>query len=184
MKTQNVVQILVYVGLVCLLASCVADAQTVYDLNAWNGDIRILGKSSNNTFGYRMACGDFNDDGKSDVLVVAPGANCAYVFYGSDSFPADHVIDLAIENADITIVGRPSRSGYGMGIGDGVSRGDINADGIDDILLGSRYRDPFGRSWAGEAYVIFGRTNFPLNHVIDLNLTLPDITVYGDDADA
>jgi len=41
--------------------------------------------------------------------------------------------------------------------GAAVASGDINGDGISDLVIGSKYADPGGDGAAGEAYVIFGR---------------------------
>src|SRR5690606_18864510 len=35
--------------------------------------------------------------------------------------------------------------------------GDVNGDGIDDILIGTGYADPDGRHYAGQSYLVFGR---------------------------
>jgi hypothetical protein len=45
--------------------------------------------------------------------------------------------------------------------------GDVNADGIDDLIIGAFTADPAGKSSAGESYVVFGSTQgfsaiFPL----------------------
>lgn len=46
--------------------------------------------------------------------------------------------------------------------------GDVNADGIDDFVIGTPLADPNGRSEAGISYVVFGRnTRFPAS--FDLN---------------
>ena len=37
------------------------------------------------------------------------------------------------------------------------SAGDVNGDGIDDLIIGARYADPNLNSTAGESYVVFGR---------------------------
>jgi len=43
-----------------------------------------------------------------------------------------------------------------------VGANDVNGDGIDDLLIGARYADPNGQHFAGESYVVFGRTTgFP-----------------------
>jgi hypothetical protein len=39
--------------------------------------------------------------------------------------------------------------------------GDLNGDGIDDLIIGARYADPRGRSSGGESYVVFGRPASP-----------------------
>src|ERR687886_357383 len=42
-------------------------------------------------------------------------------------------------------------SGYSVS-----SAGDVNGDGIDDLIIGARYADPNGISTAGQSYVVFG----------------------------
>ena len=38
------------------------------------------------------------------------------------------------------------------------SAGDVNGDGVDDLLIGAFFADPNGTINAGESYVVFGRT--------------------------
>jgi hypothetical protein len=52
------------------------------------------------------------------------------------------------------------------------SAGDVNADGIDDVIIGAARADPHGSNNAGESYVVFGRTSgFPA--AFDLRRLLP-----------
>ncbi len=41
--------------------------------------------------------------------------------------------------------------------------GDLNGDGIDDVIMGARYADPNGVNLAGESYVVFGAIGFDVN---------------------
>jgi hypothetical protein len=39
------------------------------------------------------------------------------------------------------------------------SAGDINGDGLDDLIIGAQYATPSGKSNAGKSYVVFGKTD-------------------------
>lgn len=170
------------------VSGCVASvstAQIVYDLNTWNGDIRIQGDDAHDRFGASVSSGDFNGDGIDDIIIGAYEADPVgrsragetYVVYGSFTFPANLVVDLNSVPADITIYGNDpyDHAGYS------VSSGDINGDGIDDIIFGAHGSEPPGGGDGGEAYVIYGHRSFPPNHTVNLNSESADITIYGDD---
>jgi hypothetical protein len=36
------------------------------------------------------------------------------------------------------------------------SAGDVNGDGLDDLIVGAGYADPSGKSGEGKSYVVFG----------------------------
>jgi hypothetical protein len=46
------------------------------------------------------------------------------------------------------------------------SAGDINGDGLDDLIVGAYQADPSGKSDAGKSYVIFGKTD---TNAVDLS---------------
>jgi hypothetical protein len=54
--------------------------------------------------------------------------------------------------------------------------GDVNGDGVDDVIIGARLASPGGRAYAGETFVVFGRNTAetgPFPPVLPLMSLLP-----------
>lgn len=140
--------------------------------------------------GFSMASGDVNGDGYGDLVVGAPGytingsaeAGKIFVIFG-DQFRSGFFSEMNITSAaNLTLNG----SDMFDRAGESLSVGDINGDGIGDIIIGAPGADGYNNSLnsAGEVYIIYGRTTFP--ETIDLKLTNPgehqDVTIYGNDS--
>ncbi len=85
--------------------------------------------------------------------------------------------DLAGSGTDILIKGgvKDGKAGYS------VAMGDVNGDGIDDLLVGAPFVNAPGGAQAGAVYVFYGKKTFPGNYTLDLAKTPPDVTLLGDD---
>ncbi|HEV2747846.1 MAG TPA: hypothetical protein VGW34_11180 [Allosphingosinicella sp.] len=116
------------------------------------------------------SAGDVNGDGFADIILGADFgsdggtyAGQAYVIFGKASGfgtpdPAGRrVIDLTglTPAQGFIIQGDESFDLAGSSVS---SAGDVNGDGLDDMIVGARYGGGGGGA-AGEAYVIFGRTS-------------------------
>ena len=117
-------------------------------------DVTISGVGTDVDFGWSVApAGDVNGDGITDLVVgdpsnssVAQFAGRAYLFLG----PLTANIDTS--NAVATI----SAEAFGDNLGFSVaSAGDVNGDGIGDILIGARSNDTNGIQ-SGRVYLFLG----------------------------
>ncbi|MEL7450521.1 MAG: hypothetical protein AAFN78_15010 [Pseudomonadota bacterium] len=128
-------------------------------------------------FGERAgSAGDFNGDGIADLIAGAPGAEQYYtqidmsgtsmvLFGGEQSFtPTLYESEIvAADGAMGALFKGIDHAGYdgdqsGRAVGGG---GDINGDGIDDVLIGAPYADRDDLLSVGEAYIVFGRREGP-----------------------
>jgi Ca2+-binding RTX toxin-like protein len=148
-------------------------------LDGING-FRISGEVANDVSGFSVAsAGDVNGDGIDDLLIGAkfadPNASAtgaSYVVFGRDRATAgDFLANLNLSDLDgsngFQISGEVTLDQSGSSV---ASAGDINGDGIDDLIIGARYADPNGAS-SGASYVVFGSD---AGFVPDLNLSTLD----------
>ena len=128
---------------------------------------------------------DINGDGIDDLLIGASGADpnafsragASYVVFGGNSVGSGGILELsALDSADgFLLVGIDS---YDFSGGSVSNAGDIDGDGLADLIISSVGADPNGNSGAGESYVVFGQTSAPilvqqcndLAITVDLNL--------------
>ena len=146
----------------------------------------VMGAHGGDFLGYALAAGDVNGDGVDDIIVAAPGADGpdnardgageAYVVFGSPELTG--TIDVGQDQQNFTILG----AGADDFLANFAASGDVNGDGIDDILLGTHMADgpEAQRADGGVAYVIFGSSE--LKGTVDLASGDRFLSIWGADA--
>lgn len=152
-----------------------------YDFGSESPTALITGGGADTFLGINQCVpGDINDDGFNDYIIGAPykaidghdAQGEAYLFLGAGS-PAN--VDLgAGGTADATYTGQVPPTGTVTALGFCKAVGDVNGDGIDDILLGAPGAEVGGKEW-GKAYIEFGSTAAPES--IDFETQNADITI-------
>ena len=134
------------------------------DLGALDsGGFPIDGIDANELSGYSVSgAGDVNGDGLADVIVGAPRADPDGNFNAGESYVVFGKADSA--SIDLGALGSGGFRIDGIAAGDasGLSvsgAGDVNDDGLDDVIVGAPFAEPDGNSYAGESYVVFGKAD-------------------------
>ncbi len=170
-KTKNTILAIVPVLALCTNAFAQPSTQDLQAAAMDSGGAVVDGASSGDLLGWAVAGdGDFNGDGVMDLAVSSQGfdvtgngmtfanAGAVYVLFGG----SDALLNMDLSQIPVAGGGDGSQGFvlYGTQTNENIgaslaSAGDINGDGIDDLLVGAPLMpNPLG---GGGAYLVFGR---------------------------
>ncbi|SHN94130.1 RTX toxins and related Ca2+-binding proteins, partial [bacterium endosymbiont of Bathymodiolus sp. 5 South] len=123
-----------------------------------------MGESADDQSGWSVSsAGDVNGDGLDDLIVGAKNAKVgkeysagkSYVVFGKqDNTNTIDLSDIAYGIGGFVINGQSAGDQSGWSVS---SAGDVNGDGLDDLIVGANTASPSGKTKAGKSYVVFGK---------------------------
>jgi len=127
-------------------------------LNAGNADLKLIGHKPGDAFGTCVCVGDVDGDEITDLVVSAnkvdaigaADAGAVYIFSG----PIAGGPNLPAQAASIKLSG--SAAVAGDEFGSALEIGDIDGDGLADLVVGAPNHDALGQPNAGCTYVFRG----------------------------
>jgi len=147
------------------------------------GDASFLGEAGGDELGLALAGGgDVDGDGVGDLLIGAPGAaggvgpaaGVVYLVRGDLAAGLDWTPDMALGMAAGSFVGEAlgDRAGEAVAL-----PGDVDGDGLDDLLIGAPANDERGED-AGQVYLVLGR---PFGWTLGAGLADADASWWGEE---
>ena len=144
--------------------------------------VKLNNRDPYDGLGQVVGSGDINGDNLDDMIVGIPISGPSFynsyrgrvcVIFGNNS---SQTINLSSQSPDLTFYG----SHEDDSIGQAVASGDLNGDGIDDLILQAnsdqgRYEDP------GLVYILYGKTTWTAGSTITISSSNWDVKIYGED---
>jgi hypothetical protein len=125
-------------------------AVNLSDVASGIGGFAIEGDAQNNRSGFSVSdAGDVNGDGFDDLIIGTSSAKESYVVFGKADGTAVSLSDVVAGTGGFVI------NGSGRSVS---SAGDVNGDGLDDLIIGDRLTD-FHSNSSGKSYVVFGKAD-------------------------
>ena len=186
------------VGYVVKNSGSYTNEQTINLSSSSNYHWKMTAAESLDLLGDSVLGADINGDSKADFIIGAAFAGSiagndstgrVYVMFGTSSLPTG--VTVGANSATLIIRGRldtsdsnPTSADYDN-FGGALASGDVNADGIKDLIIGASDDeiDRDGAEAIGMTYVVYGRASFPslinLSPAIKGGASPADIAIIG-----
>ena len=154
------------------------------EIAAGDGGFILDGEAPNDHSGRAVSgAGDVNGDGLADVIIGATGSSPngsssgrSYVVFGKADTTAVSLSDIVAGRGGFALDGEATSDTAGWSVS---GAGDVNGDGLADLIVGARLADP-GGSASGRSYVVFGKADTARVRLSDITAGVGGFVVDGE----
>ncbi len=154
------------------------------DVAAGEGGFKIIGENEMDRAGSSVSgVGDINGDGRGDFLISSlrndeggADAGAAYLVFGKAETEAVLLRDIAAGKGGFKIIGESEDDRAGRIV---AGIGDINGDGLGDLMIAAPGNDAGGVD-AGAAYLVYGKADTAAVHLSDVASGQGGIKIVGE----
>jgi hypothetical protein len=141
------------------------DGVSLADVAQGNGGFALDGAAAEDFAGVSVSgADDVNGDGLADVVVGALGADPngldyagrTYVVFGKTDTDNVPLADVVLGIGGFVLDGEAEYDTSGVSVS---GAGDVNGEGLADVVVGALLAAPNGLNRAGRTYVVFGKTD-------------------------
>jgi len=164
------------------------DSVNLQDIVAGTGGFVISGDHGQG-FGAVSGAGDVNGDGRDDLIVGASTSGSAFVVFGKSNTTSVGLSNVADGIGGFLIpiatTGEPPDPSMPFDNGAVSGAGDVNGDGLDDLVVGVFNEQSGGLVRDGRSYIVFGKQNdtnpVSLSSISDATVDDPPLgyVIYG-----
>ncbi|MDF1734312.1 MAG: tandem-95 repeat protein [Minwuia sp.] len=153
------------------------------DVESGIGGFNINGAAPHNQTGVDLSrAGDVNGDGLEDLFISAHGdatngylSGASYVVFGRTTLSDIELSDVAAGDGGFIIRGSNDYDHAGLVLD---RAGDVNGDGLDDVIVGAPGADTNGLN-SGAAFVIFGKADTAPVQITSIGTTVGGFVIAG-----
>ncbi len=157
------------------------------DLLTDTASLTVVSKYLYQHVGQAFASGDLNGDGRRDLIVGANNDDntglswpSVFVLFGGPSLSGTRTLT---DPTPANFMLRAPAADYDTYADkNALTSGDLNGDGVDDLIVGDAKANDGALSGAGAIFAVFGRSTLSGTH--NLSTTVADFTLYGPAANA
>lgn len=139
------------------------DEVLLLDVTDGVGGFTIDGEATSDVAGFSVSgAGDFDGDGLADIVIGASGSNAngndsgrAYFVFGKADTTLVELTSITAGVGGFTLTGEAAGDNLGGSV---AAAGDVNGDGLGDVILGAPFSDASAVT-AGRTYVVYGRSD-------------------------